>query len=334
MAVEVLNQDEIDALLHGVDSGAVDMQAPTPKGEARQYDFATQTRIVRGRMPTLEMINERFARQLRISLFNMLRRSPDVAVAPISLPKFGDYLPTLQVPTNLNLIKINPLSGTALVILEPKLVFAVIDNFFGGNGRHAKIEGREFTPTEMQIIDMLLKQIFAGMKDAWMPVMGIDMEYLNSEINPHFANIVTPTEIVVVTRFHIELEGGGGDIHVTIPYSMIEPIKDVLKAGMQSDRADKDEHWSQILRNELEETEIELVTQMCEARISLGELLDLKPGDVIPCNFDGQATVMADGLPLLHGEVGQQRGRQVVKVRQLISRKTGNALDAFMRRGG
>ena len=265
MTVDVLNQDEIDALLHGVDSGAVETKDSAAGGEARPYDFATQTRIVRGRMPTLEMINERLARQLRISFFNMLRRSPDVAVAPISLPKFAEYVPTLQVPTSLNLIKIGPLPGTALVILEPKLVFAVVDNFFGGTGRHAKIEGREFTATEMQIIHMLLNQVFAGMKDAWTPVMAIEPEYMNSEINPNFANIVTPTEIVVVSRFHIELEGGGGDIHITIPYSMLEPIKDVLKAGMQSDRADKDERWGQTLRNELEETEVDLVTRMCQS---------------------------------------------------------------------
>ena len=332
MAVDVLNQDEIDALLHGVDSGAVDTQAPATSGDARSYDFATQTRIVRGRMPTLEMVNERLARQLRISIFNMLRRSPDVAVAPIALPKFAEYLPTLQVPTSLNLIRINPLQGTALVILEPKLVFAVVDNFFGGTGRHAKIEGREFTATEMQIIQMLLDQVFAGMKDAWTPVMPIEPEYLNSEINPHFANIVTPTEIVVVSRFHIELEGGGGDIHVTIPYSLLEPIKDILKAGMQSDRADKDERWAQTLRNELEDTEVDLVTRMCQAKLTLGELLDLKAGDVIPCDFDGQATVMVDGIPVLLGEVGQQRGRQVVRVSHLISRKTSNTLDAFVRR--
>ena len=332
MAVDVLNQDEIDALLHGVDSGAVETRDPAVGGAARPYDFATQTRIVRGRMPTLEMINERLARQLRISFFNMLRRSPDVAVAPISLPKFAEYVPTLQVPTSLNLIRIGPLPGTALVILEPKLVFAVVDNFFGGTGRHAKIEGREFTATEMQIIHMLLNQVFAGMKDAWTPVMAIEPEYMNSEINPNFANIVTPTEIVVVSRFHIELEGGGGDIHITIPYSMLEPIKDVLKAGMQSDRADKDERWGQTLRNELEETEVDLVTRMCQSKITLGELLDLKAGDVLPCDFDGQATVMADGIAVFQGEVGQQSGRQVVRVSRLISRKSGNTLDAFVRR--
>lgn len=330
--MDILNQDEIDALLNGVDSGIVDLVAPVQPGEVRPYDFATQTRIVRGRMPTLEMINERFARQMRLSMFNMLRRSPDVAVAPITLPKFGEYLPTLQVPTNLNLIYVKPLQGRGLVILEPKLVFAVIDNFFGGIGRHAKIEGREFTPTEMQVIHMLLKQIFTAMRDAWTPVMDIGMEYINSEINPNFANIVTPTEIVVVSRFHIELEGGGGDIHVTLPYSMVEPIKDMLKAGMQADRAGENNRWGQSLRNELEDSEVELITTLCEANLSLGELLDLKAGDIVPCSFNGTATVLSDGLPLFQGEVGQQRGRQVVKVRELLARKTSNSLDAFVRR--
>jgi flagellar motor switch protein FliM len=218
------------------------------------------------------------------------------------------------------------------VILEPKLVFAVIDNFFGGIGRHAKIEGREFTPTEMQVIQMLLKQIFTAMRDAWTPVMDISMEYINSEINPNFANIVTPTEIVVVSKFHIELEGGGGDIHVTLPYSMVEPIKDMLKAGMQADRAGENNRWGQSLRNELEDSEVELITTLCEAKVSLSQLLDMKAGDVVPCTFKGTATVLSDGLQLFQGEVGQQRGRQVVKVRELISRKTSNSLDGFVRK--
>lgn len=332
MSAEVLKQEEIDALLHGVNSGAVDTEGPGEGGEARDYDFATQARIVRGRMPTLEMINERFARQFRISLFNMLRRTPEVSVMPVTTPKFSEYVPTLEGPTSLNLVKFAPLSGTALVILEPKLVFTVIDNFFGGTGRHSKIDGREFTATEMQIIHMLLAQVFAGMKDAWTPVMSIDMEYMNSETNPQFANIVSPTEIVIVSKFHVELEGGGGDVHVTLPYSMIEPIKGVLKAGMQSDRAEKDERWAQSLRDQLEDTEVDLTTVLCQARVTLGQLIDLRPGDVVPCNFDGKATILADGLPLLRGELGQQRGRQVVKVDRMIGRKQDNALDALVGR--
>ena len=158
---DVLSQDEIDALLHGVDSGAVKTEPVAAPGEARQYDFTNQVRIVRGRMPTLEMINERFARLFRTSLFNMLRRTPEVAVAPVKMQKFSEYVHSLHVPTSLNLVKILPLRGTALVVIDPKLVFATVDNFFGGNGRFAKIEGREFTATESRVIHMLLKHIFS-----------------------------------------------------------------------------------------------------------------------------------------------------------------------------
>ncbi|RYG87045.1 flagellar motor switch protein FliM, partial [bacterium] len=165
------------------------------------------------------------------------------------------------------------------------------------------------------------------------PVMPVEFEYLNSEVNPHFANIVSPTEIVVVSKFRVELEGGGGDIHVTMPYSMLEPLKDTLRAGMQSDRADRDERWAQSLRDELEESEIDLVTVLGHARITLGEMIDMKPGDILPCDFDGRATVVADRMPLLHGEIGQQHGRQVVKVSRLLARKTGNTLDVFVNRG-
>jgi flagellar motor switch protein FliM len=332
MAVDVLNQDEIDALLHGVDSGEVSTDPLPDPGVARPYDFVNQTRIVRGRMPTLEMINERFARALRLSLFSMIRRTPEISTSAIGTPKFADYLPTLQVPTSLNHVRVGGLAGIGLIIFEPRLIFSVIDSYFGGNGRHSKIEGRDFTPTEYRIIEMLLEKVFEGLKEAWLPVMDLTFEFLNSEINPHFANIVSPTEIVVVSKFRIEMEGGGGDIHVTLPYSMLEPLKETLRAGMQSDRADRDERWSQSLRNELEESDVELVTELGQARLTLGELIDMKPGDIIPCNFDGRATVSADGLPLVQGEMGQQGGMQVVKITRLIGRKQGNSLDAFVRR--
>lgn len=334
MSVEILEQDEIDALLHGVNSGAVDtgpkeVEDPTV---AKDYDFSTQTRIVRGRMPTLEMINERLARSLRLSIFGMLRRSPEISVMGISTPKYAEYVPTLSVPTSLNLVRVAPLSGTGLMIFESKLIFAMIDVFFGGSGRHAKIEGRDFTPTENHIIEMLMEQVVIGLKEAWTPVMGIDVELINREMNPHFANIVSPTEIVVVSRFKIDIEGRGGEIHVTLPYSMLEPLKDTLRAGMQSDRADREERWSQILRNELEECEVDLVTRLGTVQVSVASLLDMRPGDIIPCSFDGKATVLADGVALFSGALGQQTGRQVVKVDQLSVRKLTNSLDAFVRR--
>jgi len=317
---EVLNQDEIDALLKGVDNGAVPLEgADAVPGEARNYDLATQVRIVRGRMPTLEMINDRFARLLRIGLYNLIRRSPDIAVAPITVVKFTEYVQTLHVPASLNMVKINPLRGTALFVLDATLVFAIVDSFFGGTGRHAKIEGREFTRTENRVIQLVLAQAFGDLREAWSPVAKLDVEYINSEINPHFANIVSPSEIVVVTSFRIELDGRGGELHVTMPYSMIEPMRDVLDSGMQSDRAERDENWTLTLREELEEAEVELVPVLGRATLNVGRLLNLKPGDVIPCDFDGQVTLLAEGVPVLRGSYGASRGQQAVKIEKRLT---------------
>jgi flagellar motor switch protein FliM len=321
MAAEVLNQDEIDALLRGVDDGAVPT-APAAEipGEVRPFDIATQVRLVRGRMPTLEMINDRFARQFRIGLFNMIRRTPEISVAPVRVQKFSEYTQNLQLPSSLNLIRINPLRGTALLVLDATLVFAIVDNFFGGSGRYAKIEGREFTMTEGRIIQMVLRQAFADLTEAWNIVANINLEYLTSEINPHFANIVSPSEIVVVTAFKIELEGGGGELHVTMPYAMIEPIRDQLDSGVQSDRMDRDDSWTQSLREEIEEAEVDVVPVLGKSLLSVGRLVDLKPGDVIPCDFDGNVTLYAEGVPVLRGSYGASRGQQAVKVTQRISR--------------
>ena len=229
---DLLSQDEIDALLHGVDDVEEEELGAAGDPGIAQFDFSSQDRIVRGRMPTLELVNERFARHMRISLFNMMRRTAEVSINGVQMLKFGEYVHTLFVPTSLNMVRFRPLKGTALITMEARLVFILVENFFGGDGRyHAKIEGREFTPTERRIIQMLLKLVFEDYKDAWAPVMDVGFEYLDSEVNPAMANIVSPTEVIVVSSFHIELDGGGGDFHVAMPYSMLEPIRELLDAG-------------------------------------------------------------------------------------------------------
>lgn len=316
MSTDLLSQDEIDALLHGVDSGAVDTaEPPAAPGEARNYDFATQERIIRGRLPTLEMINDRFARTWRIGLFNLLRRSADLSVRGIDMLRFGEYMHSLQVPTNLNLVKMKPLRGTAIVMFEPRLVFTVVDNFFGGSGKyHTRIEGREFTPTEMRVIQILLKQTFSDLSEAWAPVMPVEFEYLNSEVNPHFANIISPREYIVVCRFHVELDGGGGELHLSIPWSMLEPIREQLDAGVQSDRVEKDESWTRALRTQLQDAEVELSSVLARRQISLRELSRLKVGDVIPIDLAPTVPVQVEQLPLFSGEFGVHNGRNAVKV--------------------
>ena len=308
---DLLSQDEIDALLHGVDD--VEEEEIDESGEGRgrsamEYDFSSQDRIVRGRMPTLEMVNERFARHMRISLFNMMRRTAEVSINGVQMIKFGEYVHTLFVPTSLNMVRFRPLKGTGLITMEARLVFILVDNFFGGDGRyHAKIEGREFTPTERRIIQMLLKLIFEDYKEAWAPVMDVSFEYLDSEVNPAMANIVSPTEVVVISSFHIELDGGGGDFHVALPYSMLEPIRELLDAGVQSDKEDTDLRWSKALRDEIMDVKVDLTTKMMDVDLTLREVMELKAGDIIPVEIPEHITVLVEDLPTYRAKLGRSR---------------------------
>ncbi|AXR05748.1 flagellar motor switch protein FliM [Salinimonas sediminis] len=321
---DLLSQDEIDALLHGVD----DVEEEDVGGEpsdtsALEYDFSSQDRIVRGRMPTLEIVNERFARHLRVSLFNMMRRSAEVSINGIQMIKFGEYIHTLFVPTSLNMVRFRPLKGTGLITMEARLVFILVDNFFGGDGRyHAKIEGREFTPTERRIIQMLLKIIFEDYKEAWAPVMDVSFEYLDSEVNPAMANIVSPTEVVVISSFHIELDGGGGDFHVSLPYSMLEPIRELLDAGVQSDKEDTDLRWSKALRDEIMDVKVNLSTHMLDVDVTLQQIMDFKAGDIIPVEMPEHITVLVEDLPTFRAKLGRSRDNLALKITNKIARPT------------
>lgn len=319
---DLLSQDEIDALLHGVDDVEDEVVGSDENmGSMKNFDFSSQDRIVRGRMPTLELINERFARHMRISLFNMLRKTAEVSINGVSMVKFGEYQNTLYVPTSLNMVRFRPLKGTALVTMEARLVFILVENFFGGDGRfHAKIEGREFTPTERRIIQLLLKVVFEDYKEAWSPVMGVEFEYLDSEVNPTMANIVSPTEVIVVSSFHIEVDGGGGDFHVVFPYSMVEPIRELLDAGVQSDKMDTDVRWSKALRDEIMDIPVEMKVNLLESKISLRDLMDLEAGDIIPVEMPEAATVFVEELPTYRGKVGKSNDKLAVQITEKIKR--------------
>ncbi|MFZ3438139.1 flagellar motor switch protein FliM [Vibrio harveyi] len=319
---DLLSQDEIDALLHGVDDvDDVDEPIDNDTEGAVNFDFSSQDRIVRGRMPTLELINERFARHMRISLFNMLRKTAEVSINGVQMMKFGEYQNTLYVPTSLNMVRFRPLKGTALITMEARLVFILVENFFGGDGRfHAKIEGREFTPTERRIIQLLLKIVFEDYKEAWSPVMGVEFEYLDSEVNPSMANIVSPTEVIVVSSFHIEVDGGGGDFHVVMPYSMVEPIRELLDAGVQSDKMETDVRWSSALREEIMDCPVNFRVNLLEKDISLRDLMELQPGDVIPIEMPEHATMFIEDLPTYRVKMGRSNDKLAVQVSEEIER--------------
>lgn len=317
---DILSQDEVDALINGMDGGEVETDTGVETSEkTRTYDFGNEDRIIRGRMPTLEMVNERFARQLRISLFSLLRRSAEISSGTVQIMKFSEYIHTLFVPTSLNMIHMHPLRGTGLIVFEPKLVFAILDNYFGGEGRfQARIEGREFTSTELRVINMVLDICFKDLTEAWNPVMEIDFEFIHHEVNPQFANIVSPSEVVVVSTFNIELDGGSGDVHITLPYSLLEPIRELLDTGLQSDRSDDDGRWPKAMRDEVMAAEVNLSATLTETVMNLQQVLDLQAGDIIPIEMPEVVTTMAEDIPVFKSTFGEHNSKAALKIIKLI----------------
>ncbi|MDP8568119.1 flagellar motor switch protein FliM [Methylophilus aquaticus] len=318
-ADKFLSQDEIDALLKGVE-GDEDTDTST-KDEAgvRNYNLATQERIVRGRMATLEIINERFARFLRVDLFNFLRRTVEVSVGPVRIIKYTDFIRNLVVPTNLNLIHISPLRGTGMMVMDPTLVFLVVDNMFGGDGRfHTRVEGRDFTATEQRIIQRILNIMFDAYERSWAPVYPIKFEYLRSEMNTQFANIATPNEVVVAITFNIELGPNGGEMHFCVPYSMVEPIKDILTSPLQGENLGGDKRWVKMMTQQIQSAEVEIVANLASRKMTVSDLLELKAGDVIPINISDTIEGQIDNIPVMECRYGVFNGQYALKVDKLV----------------
>ncbi len=315
---DLLSQDEIDALLHGVDEGDVETETDVATEGVKSYDLANQQRIVRGRMPILELINERFARYTRISLFNLLRRNPDVTVEGIQVTKFEEYLHSLYVPTSLNIVKFKPLRGSGIIVLDAKLVFKLVDNFFGGDGRHTKIEGREFTPAELRVVQMVLDQAFVDLTEAWKNVYQLEFEFVSAEVNPSLANnLVSPNEVLVVSTFNIELDGGGGEFQIAVPYSMIEPIKELLDAGGKMDFDAGDDRWNKALKRDILDANVDFGCSIFEREISLRDVVDLEPGDIIPVEMAEHVILKANGVPLFKTKLATSNGNLALKVEDI-----------------
>jgi len=313
---ELLSQEEIDALLHGVLNGEVETSpAVTAEGGVSDYDFGGQNTIVRGSMPALELINDRFAGGFSDSLFELLRRNASVSVSGVQILNFADYMHSLFIPASLNVVRIRPLQGTALLVFDPRLVFMFIDHYFGGNGRYpGKIEAREFSHTENSVISLLLEKASSNLVAAWAPLLDIEIEALPTETNPQSTNIVGAKEAVVVTSFEVALDGSSGEIHVVLPCSMIEPIRDQLDAGLSSDGAVINKQWRHALRDELSSAQLELVCEFTKTQLNLSEIMSLKKGDVIPVEAPQAVTLSCHDIPVYKGQIGISQGHCAVRV--------------------
>ncbi|HRH29665.1 MAG TPA: flagellar motor switch protein FliM, partial [Aquabacterium sp.] len=288
MNQQILSQDEVDALLQGITGESQRLeQEEAPSEGVRDYDLASQERIVRGRMPTMEIINERFERNIRVGLFNLIRRSPEVSVGSIKVQKYSAFLREIVVPTNFNIMAIRPLRGSGLVVCDPTLVFAVIDALFGGAGKfHTRIEGRDFSATEQRIITRLVEVISAEYARAWKGIYPVELDYQRSEMQPQFATIATPSEIVVCTSFTLEIGDTSGTVHFCIPYATFEPIRDILYSTIQGDSTEPDRRWVKLLSQQIQSASVDLVANLATAPATVEQLLALKPGDFIELDLN------------------------------------------------
>lgn len=295
-------------------------QEEVQEGGIRDYNIASQERIVRGRMPTMEIINERFARNIRIGLFNFIRKSPEISIGGIKVQKYSAFLREIVVPTNFNIVSVRPLRGSGLIVCDPTLVFAVIDALFGGGGKfHTRIEGRDFSPTEQRIITRLVEVVIAEYKKAWHGIYPLELEYQRSEMQPQFANIATPSEIVVATSFTLEVGETTGTIHFCIPYSTLEPIRDVLYSTIQGDSNEPDRRWVNLLKQQIQAAQVDLVAELAYAPATVEQLLAFKVGDFIELDLKPGIQAKVSGVPVLECHYGTSNGKYALKVDQLLS---------------
>lgn len=316
MADSFLSQEEVDALLEGVTGESQKLtKEEVPTGGVRTYNLSSQERIVRGRMPTMEIVNERFSRNLRLGLFNFIRRSPEVSVGGVQVQKYSAFLRELVVPTNFNIMAIRPLRGNGLVVCEPTLLFGVIDSLFGGNGKfHTRIEGRDFSPTEQRVINRLVEVVAEEYKKAWRGVYPIELAYQRSEMQPQFATIATPSEIVVSTSFTLEIGDITGSLHICIPYATLEPIRDVLYSSVQGDAIEVDRRWVKLLSHEIQAAEVTMVAELAKTDATVEQLLAMQVGDFIELDRHPSITAHVDGVPIFECQYGTHKGKYALRI--------------------
>lgn len=314
---DILSQDEVDALL-GMDGDDLGDRAAAP-GEVREIDLANHERVVRSRLPALETINDRISRGLRDLIFSLFRRGAAVSNEGIITQTFADYIYSLYVPTALNVVRVAPLRGFGIIAIDPRLVFRLVDFFFGGTGTlYSKVEGRDFTATEQRLIRLVVERICGLMTECWKPVVEVDVEYSHPEVHRRSANILNQKEVVVVSSFSLELETGEpGYIHITLPYTMLEPIQALLDAPVPASRDQADNRWSASLRRDVRNVSVPIRAELVSFRSSLSKLLTWRAGDVLPIDLPELIDLEVEGLPLASGRFGISNERNALRIEKV-----------------
>lgn len=317
MADEILSQDEIDALLKGIEGGEVETETAEAPSGIRPYDFTSQEKIVRGKMPSLDIINERLARSFRVSLASDIRKIVDIVNVNVNITKFYDFLRSVPFPSSLNIIKLEPLRGFSLVVFDAPMIFTLIEFYFGGSGKgYYKPEGREFTPIEQRIIHKVVLMFLESMEEAWKPVYPIKPHFVRTEMNPQFVTIVTPVDVVIETEFTLEIETRECKVMVCIPYSSVEPIKEKLYSAFSVDRDEMDMKWIGRIKAQIKNAPVSVSAILGRVTIDFKTLLSIKLGDVITLErrIDEDIDLLVEGIPKFKGKLGTYRGNYAIKI--------------------
>jgi flagellar motor switch protein FliM len=319
---KVLSQEEIDALVRGIDDGKI-QATPEPVNDSgiAPYRFEDQDRIIRGRMPLLEIINDQFIKLFRNTLSSTARRTIDMSPKGVKMVKLSQFISTLPVPSSLHIFKMDPLPGNAFMVLESKLIFTLLDLFFGGSGKVAcRIEGREFTAIEMRFIQKLVAMIFGDLEKSWQAVHPVRFNYVRTEINPQFLQVAPLTSQIILVSFAIEIEEFTGAIDLCIPSTLLDPIKNKLYSGRQKEQSETDHHWRDAFTNCLKGSEVEIVVELGRLKMTIETLLGLEKGDVLMLDKDASQSLLAriQGVPKFLGKGGLCGSNKAIQIEKRL----------------
>ncbi len=321
---KILSQDEVDALLRGVSDGDVETETPEvdePQDGPVPYDLGNQEWVIRGRMPTLDVIHQQFSRLFRLALSDILRKTVEVSINNQSVQKFGEFTKRLPVPAFLQIISMEPLRGTAMVATDAATVYLLVDHFFGGAGQtHVKPEGQDFTLIEQRVMRKVMAMGLRDLQKAWEPVQKVDIKAVRAEMNPQLASIVLPADVVIVVTLGIELGNSVGDLHLCLPYAMLEPIRDRLQVSFQSDFYEVDHGWVQRFSSRLKDAPVNISITLGEVELSVEEFMQFSSGDVITLNQSTSQPLVAtvEGVPKFRGFPGTSKGMQSFQIHDVM----------------
>ena len=314
LSEDILSQEEIDALLTGVDDGDIATSAAAQGESFSAYDLTSQDKIVRSRMPTLEVVNERIARHLRAALFSMLKRGVEVECESFRIQKYGEFIESLAAPCSINLLAMKPLRGQAMLVMEQALVVKLVDNYFGGEGHEPKIQQRDFTATELRVVNLFITHALQGIREAWRQVAPLDAEVIGSESNPSMVSVAAPTDAVILNIFKLEFDNFSGDLQFVIPYNMIDPVKESLMTTSKAANQSPEEGWASSIRRDILRANVALGCTVAQREISLRDVVGLSTGDVIPIEIPEALVLEANGAPIFKVKLGKSRGNLALEI--------------------